>query len=176
LTEAPEKAIFNPVTGLKLDIVRSAGSTGGELLEMVATYPPGSGRPPVHFHPRQEERFLILEGAMKASIEGQTRVLATGDELTLPAGTLHTMWNPGPGRAVVRWQTRPALQTQRFFETIFSLAERGRLGPTGRPKLLDLAVIVPRHWQEMRVTKPSPFAQRLLFTFLGPFARLLGRG
>src|SRR5438045_2844532 len=54
---------------------------------------------PTHFHPKQAEHFEILEGTMRARIDGQDRELRAGDTLDIEAGVPHSMWNPGPERA-----------------------------------------------------------------------------
>ena len=167
--------LANPVTGMTLRILQSAEETGGKLLEMEAGYPAGSSRPPEHLHPRQEERFTILEGGMRAVVGGVQCDLAVGDSLTLPAGTLHAMWNPGPGSARVRWQVRPALGTQQFFSTVFALAARGQVNADGVPGPLELALLMPHFRDEIRVTSPPAWMQRLVFGALAPLARLLGR-
>jgi len=171
-----ESVLTNAVTGVEFRIVRSGRETGGELLEMVATYPPASAAPPAHFHPEQHESFRVLAGAMRVAIGGAERTLAEGETLEVPAGTVHAMWNPGPGPARVNWQTRPALRTEEFFRAVFALAARGRTDARGTPRLLDLALLVPSHWREIRVARPSPAIQRIVFALLGPIARLLGRG
>lgn len=167
--------LANPVTGMTLRILRSAEETGGELLEMEAGYPAGSSRPPAHLHPRQEERFTILEGGMRAVVGGVQRDLAVGDSLTLPAGTLHAMWNPGPGSARVSWQVRPALRTQQFFATVFALAARGQVHADGVPGLLDLALLMPYFRPEIQAHRPPAWVQRAVFGVLAPLARLAGR-
>ena len=43
-----------------------------ELLVMDAAYPDGAGMPPAHFHPSQTETFTIVEGRMRAIIDGTT--------------------------------------------------------------------------------------------------------
>ncbi len=172
----PEIVLANAVTGVVFRIRRTAADTGGELLEMEAAYPPSSAVPPPHLHPRQHERFRILEGAMHASVAGRLRVLRAGDTVEIPAGTVHAMWNAGAVPARVNWQTRPALRTQEFFAAAFALAARGRVDARGTPRLLDLAILVPRYWQEIRITRPSPLLQRILFAVLRPVALLLGRG
>lgn len=167
--------LTNPVTGMTLRILRSAEETGGELLEMEAAYPAGSAAPPAHFHPHQEERFVILEGSMRAVVGGVRRDLAAGETLVLPAGTSHAMWNPGPGQARVSWQVRPALRTQEFFAVVFALAARGGVNAQGVPGVLDLALLMPHFRPEIQVTSPPAWVQRGLFGLLGPVARALGR-
>lgn len=167
--------LTHPVTGMSLRILRSAEETGGELLEMEAGYPAGSAAPPPHFHPRQEERFVLLEGGMRTVVGGVRRDLAAGESLVLPAGTVHAMWNPGPGRARVNWQVRPALRTQEFFAIVFALAARRPVNAQGVPGLLDLALLMPHFRPEIQVTSPPAWVQSLLFGLLGPIARRLGR-
>ena len=135
----------HPVTGMRLEIVRSGAATGGELLEMIATYPPRSPRPPMHFHPRQEERFEILAGEMRAIVGGEERMLPRGTTLVLPPGTRHTMWNSGAEPAAMRWESRPALRTQEFVADLVALAASLPKSRRGRPGLLDLALFVPRY-------------------------------
>ena len=95
-----------------------------ELLEMEATYP-GTGRfPPAHLHPRQEERFTVLEGAVRAVLGGAEHRYGPGEEFTVPPGTPHTMAADVPTR--VRWEVRPALRTAAFFERLHG-------PPEGRP-------------------------------------------
>ena len=54
--------------GFRLELVRTGAETGGELLEMEASYSGNAGMPPAHLHPQQTERFEVLEGAMRAVI------------------------------------------------------------------------------------------------------------
>lgn len=173
--ESGTRVHTNPVTGMSLRILRSPVESGGALLEMEAEYPPGSTVPPAHFHPRQEERFAILDGAMRAEVGGVRRELATGDGLVIRPGTSHAMWNPGPVSARVNWQVRPALRTEEFFRVMFALAARGRVDAHGVPGLLELALLVPHFREEVRLTSPPALVQRLVFGLLGPLARALGR-
>src|SRR4028119_1670519 len=59
----------NPVSGQHLIIRKTAQDTGGELLEVESVYTkPTSSRPPVHHHPRQEERFEVLSGRLNVQV------------------------------------------------------------------------------------------------------------
>jgi mannose-6-phosphate isomerase-like protein (cupin superfamily) len=137
----------NPVAGFRLRLVRTSADTDGELLEMEATYRPSSTPPLEHFHPNQVEHFEILEGVMKARIDGEERELRAGDTLDIDSGVVHAMWNPGPEVARTRWETRPALRTEDFFEAtarIFRQAKESGQPPDGE----ELAAIVARHQDE----------------------------
>ena len=94
-----------------------------DLLVMEAAYG-GDGRlPPEHLHPRQEERFEVLEGAVRTIVDGAERRYEKGETFAVPAGTPHQMTGDGPAR--VHWEVRPALRTAAFFETLLS----GQPGP-----------------------------------------------
>ena len=77
--------------GMKLRFVRTGAETDGELLEMEATYSGDGGMPPTHLHPRQAERFEVIEGAVRAIIGDQERVFETGQSFEVPVGTPHQM-------------------------------------------------------------------------------------
>jgi quercetin dioxygenase-like cupin family protein len=116
-------SIDNPAARMKLLLVRTAAETDGELLEMEASYEPGSVEPPEHFHPSQDERFEILAGTMEARIGDERKILEAGEEVFIPAGTPHAMWNAGSETARVAWETRPALRTEEFFRAVARVAE-----------------------------------------------------
>jgi mannose-6-phosphate isomerase-like protein (cupin superfamily) len=104
--------------GFRLELVRTGAETGGELLEMEASYSGNAAMPPAHLHPRQTERFEVLEGAMRAVIGSEERRYERGERFEVPAGTPHQMAADGPTR--LRWEVRPALRTAEFFERLFS--------------------------------------------------------
>jgi quercetin dioxygenase-like cupin family protein len=159
--------------GEQIRFVKTTAETNGTLLEVEVTYRPHSSPPPDHFHPLQEEQFTILEGAMRVRRDGVEVTYEAGDTFTVPAGAVHRMFNPGDETARLRWQVRPALQTEHFFETIWRLAaqEGGAAGGMG---LLQRVLIGQAYQQEIRMARPSPLLQRLLFAVLAPVARWRG--
>ncbi len=103
--------------GYLLRLVQTGAETDGELLEMEATYPGNGALPPEHLHPAQDERFEVLEGAVRTILDGEERRYETGEQFTVPAGTKHQMTGDGPAR--VRWEVRPAMRTAEFFERLY---------------------------------------------------------
>ena len=57
---------------------------------------------------------------------------------------------------------------------LFALARAGKLNEQGTASLLQMAVFIPRYWNEIRVTKPPEIVQKITFGLLGPIGRLLG--
>ena len=70
----------------RLRLIRTAAETGGELLEMEATYGADGQMPPEHFHPSQVERFEVLEGAVSTRIDGVERRYETGEQFECRPG------------------------------------------------------------------------------------------
>ena len=164
----------NPVTGQRLVFVRTTMETSGELLEMESHYRP-QGRPPaLHYHPAQRERFEVLHGTLRVSLDGEERDLSPGEVLVIEPGTVHEMWNPGTEWAVVNWQVRPALKTEWFLRTAFGLAQDGQVNTLGLPRLLQAAVLLRAHDAEFRLARPPYAIQRLLMGVLAPVGRLAG--
>jgi quercetin dioxygenase-like cupin family protein len=118
----PGQELRNPHTGQTLVFRRTSADTDGELLELESIWEQPGQPPPAHLHPSQEERFEILEGTLQVDVDGMRRALSQGDELVVPPGTPHAMWNEGPEPARATWVTRPALRTEQFFERAWGLA------------------------------------------------------
>ena len=109
--------------GFRLRLIRTAAETGGELLEMEATYRGGGALPPEHLHPSQVERFTVLEGAVRAIVDGSEKRFEAGEQFEIPAGARHQMTADVPTR--VNWQVRPALRTAEFFERLYPAIDAG---------------------------------------------------
>jgi quercetin dioxygenase-like cupin family protein len=109
--------------GFGLRLIRTAAETDGALLEMEATYGGAGEMPPEHLHPSQDERFEVLEGAVRTVIDGEARRYDAGETFEIPAGTPHQMAGDGPAR--VNWQVRPAMRTAEFFERLYTAIDAG---------------------------------------------------
>jgi Cupin domain len=103
--------------GFKLLLVQTGDETDGELLEMEASYTGEAPMPPEHLHPKQTERFEVLEGSMRTIIDGEERTYGVGKRFEVPAGTPHQMAAEEPTR--MKWEVRPALRTAEFFERLY---------------------------------------------------------
>jgi quercetin dioxygenase-like cupin family protein len=86
-------------------------------LVMEASYSGEAGMPPAHLHPSQAEHFEILEGRMRAIVDGEERLYEEGESYDVPPGTPHQMAAEGPTRT--RWEVKPALRTAEFFERLY---------------------------------------------------------
>jgi len=130
--------------GFRLLLVRTAAETGGEVLEMEATYSGAGGLPPEHLHPMQDERFEVLEGTIRAIVGGSERRYGPGETFEVPAGTPHQMTGEGPSRT--RWEVRPALRTAEFFERLYGD------GPDSARAAGSIADFMAEFSEEIRLT------------------------
>jgi mannose-6-phosphate isomerase-like protein (cupin superfamily) len=145
----------NPFTGQNLTFRRTAADTGGELLEIESAWTEPGQEPPEHYHPRQEEHFEVLEGELRARIDGTELRVRAGETLDVPARTPHSMWNPGPAPARALWQTRPALRTEAFFELVWGLAQAAKTNAEGSPTADEAAAMMREYEDEFRLGRPE---------------------
>jgi mannose-6-phosphate isomerase-like protein (cupin superfamily) len=135
------------------------GSTP-DLLEVEASYGPSGSPPPKHFHPSQDEHFEVLEGSVGVRVDGRERTLATGDEIDIPRGHVHQMWNPGAVPARVLWQTRPAGRTEQWFSAIDALHREGKVGRNGMPGPLAFGALLSEYDDVFRLgAGPQPLVR-----------------
>jgi mannose-6-phosphate isomerase-like protein (cupin superfamily) len=113
--------LVNPAAGTKTVFTATAASTAGDHVEIEATYPPNSRKPPKHLHPSQTEHFTVLAGTMHGICGDENFTISVGDELVVPAGTPHQMWSGDEG-AVMRWRTSPALRSGELFCDLWQVA------------------------------------------------------
>jgi quercetin dioxygenase-like cupin family protein len=166
--------IENPVTGERIEFLRTARETGGELVEIEVTVQPNGFVAAAHLHPMQDERFEILEGAIEFRLEKQTIAAGPGDVFLVAAGTPHRFRNTGDTPARFRTEVRPALQFEQLIETMFSLAADGKTNRKGMPNPLRLAVIARAHFDDVRLPFPPAWLQRLGLAMGAPAGRALG--
>ncbi len=166
--------IVNPRTGQRMVFLETSEETSGQSLRIDTFNPPTGVPDPQHVHPFQESGAKVLEGSLCFSVGGEERSVKTGESITIPANTPHQFWNDGEEEAhAVQW-FRPALKTDRFFETFFGLAQDGNLNEKGLPSLWQMAVSVPYFGDEGRLVSPPWAVQRALFGVLAPVGRMLG--
>jgi len=129
-----------------------------------------------HVHPAQEERFEVLAGELEFRLGKRTLVAKPGDRVLVPAGTPHRFRNVGDQTAHFVCEVTPALGFEQLIETMFSLAEDGKVNRKGMPNPLRLAVIAKHHFGDVRLPFPPAWLQRLGLALGAPGGRLLGYG
>ncbi len=145
-----DRIIENAVSGERIEVVRTAAETGGELFSFELFLKAGGRVPAAHAHPEQQERFTVLEGRVRFRVGIHSRLARAGDTMTVPAGTSHSFANVGTHTAHLLVEVRPALQMEELLATGAELAQtNGRRRQFPAP--LDLALFLQEFRREVAV-------------------------
>lgn len=165
--------IANPRRKELVRFVKVAADTHGELLEMLVEAEPGGPPPPLHCHPRQEERFEVLAGRLAYRVGDREGVAKAGDCATVAPGVPHTWWNGGDDKLVMRGELRPALRFETFIETIYGLQRSGQTNRDGIPHPMQGAVLMTEFAGEW-IPEFMPWPVRRLLPALAALGRARG--
>ena len=168
------QTLRNSVTGETLVFRTTSADTNGERVVVETFVEPNGAVAAAHVHPAQEELFEILAGELQFRVGKKTIVAKPGDRVLVPAGTAHQFENIGDETAHFVCEVSPALGFEQLIETMFSLAEDGKVNKKGMPNPLRLAVIARHHFGDVRLPFPPAWLQRLGLAFGAPVGRLLG--
>ncbi len=126
---------------------------------------PGGGVPP-HVHPRQVERFEILEGRVRFQRGAERVVAGPGETVVVPAGIKHAFDNAADAPAHFRCRVSPALNLVGFFEETTQAARDGlytrRLVPKKLRTPVVMAGILERYGDDVEMAFPPKLVQRLI--------------
>jgi quercetin dioxygenase-like cupin family protein len=144
----------NPVTGEKIVFRKTTDETNGQLLQFDYYMKPRSkGLATIaHTEPKLEQRMEVLGGTMTYTIgkSGEKKTLVKGQKITIPPDELHSLWNEGNEELYILDEYSPALNMQKFFETMYGLAKDGKVNKkTGLPSFLQIAVMASYYKDEV---------------------------
>ncbi|WP_088288293.1 cupin domain-containing protein [Kineosporia sp. A_224] len=165
--------IENPVTGERGIVRRAPGPAGpGLVADLYAR--PGAAVVGEHVHPASTEAFTVVRGTLGLRVDGTERLATAGTRVVVPPGTPHDWWNAGDDTAWVVVEVDPGRRFEAMIRNLFGLATDGRTDATGRPGLLQAALLAREFDDVIRFTSPPRAVQRTLFAALAPLARLRG--
>lgn len=127
-----------------------------------------------HVNPRWDERFEVVSGEWRVEFGGTERTLSEGEDATIPADVPHRHWNPAERPARIQFEVTPGLRGGEAFETIYALAQAGRVRENGLPTPLQFAVIQDAYPGYFFSTDLPRSVQRAAFKLLAPVGRRLG--
>jgi quercetin dioxygenase-like cupin family protein len=150
--------------------VRMSFEPEGENLIVTLWLEPGGGLP-AHYHPKQEERWSVVEGSVRFRLGDDERVISPEDgEIPVPPGTVHGLASSSDREARLRCHVIPALRLQSFLEESAVAAQEGLFTPKGLPRGLKgmrwAAQFLKRYRDETVMVSPPQFVQRALFALL----------
>jgi mannose-6-phosphate isomerase-like protein (cupin superfamily) len=158
--------------GTSFSIIEAAADSGGERIEFEIAMPPGAPGPPKHFHPRQEERWRVLEGDLSVFVNDGWRTVGEGESLSIPPNTVHTLRNTSSRVVRFRDTHEPALDFQDYIEALHRQAAAGKITSRINPStLIRGAMILRQHRTTQLSARP---VQRVAETALSVVGRVLG--
>jgi quercetin dioxygenase-like cupin family protein len=164
----------NPVTGEVMIFRRTSTDTGGDAVLVETIVRPGGFVAAAHLHPRQTERFEVLDGQLGLQVGPERLQVGPGEAATVKPGTAHRFWNAGETDARFLCEVRPALQFESLIETMFTLARQGKTNRKGMPNPFRLAVIARSHFDTVRLPFPPAWVQRAALAIGASLGRLMG--
>jgi quercetin dioxygenase-like cupin family protein len=150
---------------------RYSFKSDGEDLTVDCWIQPG-GRLPEHLHPRQEERWSVIQGQIRFGLGNTQRVIGPADgEIVVAPGTKHSLESVSGEEAHLRCHVVPALGLQSFLEDSAAAARQGLFMRRGVPPSLRgacwAARFLKRHRAEVVMSFPPRPLQSAMIALLG---------
>lgn len=166
--------LTNPVTGERGVVRTVPTSHNNHTLVADLFLQPGARVAGEHFHPAIEEAFTVLRGKVGMRVNGNELIAPIGQRVVVPAGVVHDWWNAGDEEAQVMVEVRPGDRFLEMIHNLFGLARDGKTDPRGMPKPLQLVMFAKEFEDVVIFTKPPRWVFKLMYSVLGPLARILG--
>jgi mannose-6-phosphate isomerase-like protein (cupin superfamily) len=123
----------NGASELRSEVLRSSET----LLRTQVEAGPNANGGPLHVHPRQEERFIVQEGALRVRLGLRgSHLIGPGQEIAIPAGKPHTFRVEGSGARFIA-EFRPPHEIGELFVDLFAIG--------GTPRASDIADLMERY-------------------------------
>lgn len=145
-----------------------------QRLVVEATYGSGGKPPPKHLHPAQDEQFRMLGGTLRFRLGSVERDLEQGEQIEVPAGVAHQVWNPHSEQVRVTWTTEPAGRTEQWFRAVDALIRKAGEGKT--PSALAFAVLLNEYRDCFRLAIGPDALVGPAIAGLGAVGRMRGHG
>ncbi len=127
-----------------------------------------------HYHPSLHECFKVMDGRVTYTLNGVEQTAEPGETVDIPAGTLHSFWNSSAGEGLIRFDVPPAGRFAALIKNGFSLAQDGKTDQTGKPGILQIALMAREFDDVIRYDMGPRVIQQMLFLVLTPFAKMQG--
>lgn len=123
----------------------TGGESGGSLFALDCLVGVGGG-PPAHRHLAEDELFVIYDGRISFTADGQTREVSAGESVFVPRGTAHAYVNGGDSVARMLAVYTPAGMEGWFREVCTPVTDPSLPPPAVTPELVERMLEAgPRH-------------------------------
>lgn len=162
-----------PTTGDSYEFLETATDSNGERVSMKATIRSRGPLVPRHFHVLQDESFEVVSGRLTVLVDGQTKILAAGESITLPKTIPHNHYNDEAEPVTYIHSVTPALDFEYLIENLAGLAADGK-GKNGNYGLIQELVTL-RYLDSKAYLADIPVGiQNLMMMTVAPIARWFG--
>jgi quercetin dioxygenase-like cupin family protein len=138
------------VVGDLYRFLATGDETDGKYATFEAIVSPGGGPPP-HIHSREEESFLILEGEITFTVNGERIVATAGTFANMPVGSLHSFKNATDKTARMIISVAPAGLEKMFFEVGVPMKLGETPPPPTKAEIEKLLAVAPSYGVEIKV-------------------------
>jgi quercetin dioxygenase-like cupin family protein len=162
---------FEMPDGSVYEVTRTANEAGDGSVGMNFILPSGAVAPPPHRHPTQTESFEVIDGPFELMVDGEWRVLETGEKASVPPETVHTFRNRSPRAVTVHSTHAPAGRFEQFIEQISNLLPARGITSGKDPRVpIYLSMILLEYPETIR---PGRDRERLGINLMASIGRLL---
>ena len=170
------RIIDNPVMDERIEFIKTAQETNGEMLEFYQTlFRPQSGFIREHTHFDIDETFEVIEGMASYRVNKVSGKATRGETILIPKGIRHiNPFNEHDEKLVLKRVQRPDGGIENFYRKLYQLAKEGKLNRKGEPGLLQISVIAKNNLTETYFTFLPVSFQKILFYVLGNVGQALG--
>lgn len=166
--------IENPVLGDKAKFLITAEDSKGEVMRGELWLKPLAQGPPLHYHPIQSETFEVTKGKLGLEVDGKKMTVGPGEKYTIQPNAAHKWFNASEEELHMMVELRPALKTEFFLESMYSLAEQGKVNKVGLPGTLQFAALLNECPGELYIVGPPIIVQKFMEKVIGRFAKIIG--
>ena len=149
---------------------KTSSETDGQIFEWDNYIEKGGG--PIdfpHVHELSEERFRVVEGALRMVVDGKESIVGAGQEAVVPPGALHGFQAIADGTTYVVSSLSPPCRVDELY------IQMARAGGLFKVSKIQLLVFATRYDVKARVPGVPPIAiARVLGYLVAPTARLFG--
>jgi quercetin dioxygenase-like cupin family protein len=128
-----EDVLEMPELGIRIEILRRARDTGGELVEFDVIGRPRGMLRLGHVHAAYAEHIEVVAGTLRLRMGRSVRLLRSGDRVVIPAGTRHAQLPQRRESHHLHVEWRPAGPTEAFGERLAAMSRAGELNRWGFP-------------------------------------------
>lgn len=172
-TEWEGIALVNAITGERIEPIEIESSAeSSRLVGRLTVEPAGSALP--HTSTGTGRALRGGTGELTVHIDGDERVLTSGQSLTVPSGHSHGFENRSSSPVVFLGTSVPGGRLIHVLSTLFGLAQEGKTRPDGTPHFLQAMVFAQAMKDAMYLSSPPRAVQAILWNVFAPIGRALG--